>query len=130
MQMLDILIVEDNAAFRESLCQLLARRFPALRVREAADCDAAMRHALAVRADLVFMDLRLPQCNGLDLTRTIKALSADTCVCVLTSHAALEYREAALRHGADHFMVKGETTEADAVALVESYLLSRDGRSE
>jgi DNA-binding NarL/FixJ family response regulator len=46
-------------------------------------------------------------------------------ICVITSHDILEYREAAFHNGADHFMVKGESTEAEIVGLVESWLRTR-----
>lgn len=125
MVMLSTLIVEDNVAHRLSLLHLLAGRFPSMRIDEAADGREAMRQALARHFDLVFMDVRLPQGNGLDLTKAIKIVSADTVVCVITSYDILEYREAALQNGADHFMVKGESTDAEIVDLVESVLRTR-----
>jgi len=84
-----------------------------------------LHHALSQRFDLIFMDIRLPRGNGLNLTKTIKAIFVDSMVCVITSHDILEYREAAFLNGADHFMVKGESTEADVVGLVESWLRTR-----
>jgi DNA-binding NarL/FixJ family response regulator len=123
--MLNTLIVEDNAAYRQSLNQLLAGRFPSMQIAEAADGEEALRHALSRRFDLIFMDIRLPRGNGLDLTKTIKSIFVDSVICVITSHDILEYREAAFRNGADHFMVKGESTEAEIVGLIESLLRTR-----
>jgi len=126
--MLKVLIVEDNAAYRQTLRQLLIERFPALEVGEAADADAALREALTLRFRLIFMDIRLRQGNGIELTRTIKGFSPATVICVISSYDMLEYREAALRNGADHFMVKGESTSTEILDLVES-LLREDERS-
>ncbi len=123
--MLNTLIVEDNAAYRQSLNQLLAGRFPSMQIAEAADGEEALRHALSRRFDLIFMDVRLPGGNGLDLTKTIKSIFVDAVICVITSHDILEYREAAFRNGADHFMVKGESTDAEIVGLIESLLQTR-----
>jgi DNA-binding NarL/FixJ family response regulator len=123
--MLNTLIVEDNAAYRQSLHQLLAGRFPSMQIAEAADGEEALRHALSRRFDLIFMDIRLPRGNGLDLTKTIKSIFVDSVICVITSHDILEYREAAFRNGADHFMVKGESTEAEIVGLIKSLLRTR-----
>jgi DNA-binding NarL/FixJ family response regulator len=123
--MLSTLIVEDNAAHRQSLHQLLQRRFPALDIAEAEDGETALRRALSRRFDLIFMDIRLPRENGLDLTRIIKSVFDDSVICVLTSYDIFEYREAAFRNGADHFMVKGESTEAEIVGMVESLLRAR-----
>ena len=75
------------------------------------------------------MDIRLPRGNGLDLTKTIKTVFADSVICVITSYDILEYREAAFRNGADHFMVKGESTEAEIVGLIESRLHAAAWRS-
>ena len=93
-----------------------------MQVDEAGDGREAMFYALSRHFDIVFMDVRLPQGNGLDLTKAIKILSADTVVCVITSYDILEYREAAFHNGADHYMVKGDSSEADIVDLVESLL--------
>jgi len=123
--MLNTLIVEDNAAYRQSLNQLLAGRFPSMQIAEAADGEEALHHAFSRRFDLIFMDIRLPRGNGLDLTKTIKSISVDAVICVITSHDILEYREAAFRNGADHFMVKGESTDAEIVGLIESLLRTR-----
>jgi DNA-binding NarL/FixJ family response regulator len=123
--MLNTLIVEDNAAYRQSLNQLLAGRFPSMQIAEAADGEEALRHALSRRFDLIFMDIRLPRGNGLDLTKTIKSIFVDAVICVITSHDILEYREVAFRNGADYFMVKGESTDAQIVGLIESLLRTR-----
>jgi DNA-binding NarL/FixJ family response regulator len=120
--MLRVLIVEDNAAYRQSLHQLLAERFPAMQIVETADAEDALRQALSRCFGLIFMDIRLPQGNGLDLTKAIKKVFPACVICVISSYAMLEYREAAFRNGADHFMVKGESTEVQIVGLVESLL--------
>jgi DNA-binding NarL/FixJ family response regulator len=120
--MLNTLIVEDNAAHRQSLHDLLVRQFPSMRIFEAADGEQAIGEALARHFDLIFMDIRLPRGNGLNLTRTIKTVWADTMICVLTSYDIDEYRQAAFQNGADHFMVKGDSTEAEIVGMVESML--------
>jgi DNA-binding NarL/FixJ family response regulator len=119
---LNILIVEDNANYRHALGQLLMGRFPSLQIAEAEDADEALRQTFARRFDLIFMDIRLPRGNGLDLTTTIKAIDGSPAICVLTASDIPEYREAAFLNGADRFMVKGECTESAIVGLVESLL--------
>jgi DNA-binding NarL/FixJ family response regulator len=56
--------------------------------------------------DTIFMDLRLPGANGLELTQKIKAQSPDTVVVIITNYDLPEYREAAFQSGADHFLSK------------------------
>ncbi|MGA7178368.1 MAG: response regulator transcription factor [Thiobacillaceae bacterium] len=117
--MFNTLIAEDNVAFRHSLHRMLTERFPFMQIDEAGDANAVMRQALARRFDLIFMDIRLPLGNGLQLTEAIKAVFVDTVICILTSHDLPEYRDAALRYGADLFMVKGDSTEIEILKMVE-----------
>ncbi len=67
--MKQILIVEDNAAFRRLLKQILSLRFPSMDIEEASNGSEALRKIGTINPDLVFMDIRLPGANGLDLTR-------------------------------------------------------------
>jgi DNA-binding NarL/FixJ family response regulator len=123
--MINVLIAEDNAAYRQSLHQVLTGRFPFMQITETADGMDALHQALARHYDLIFMDIRLPQGNGLDLTRAIKAVFDDSIICVITSYDIPEYRDVALRNGADRFMVKGDSTGEEIVAMVESLLQER-----
>jgi DNA-binding NarL/FixJ family response regulator len=122
---MNVLIAEDNAAYRQSLHRVLAGRFPFMRITEAVDGVEALHQALSRQYDLIFMDIRLPQGNGLDLTRAIKAVFVGSKICVITSYDLPEYREAAFRNGADRFMVKGDSTGEEIVAMVESLLRGR-----
>ncbi|MBU1395929.1 MAG: response regulator [Gammaproteobacteria bacterium] len=123
--MINVLIAEDNAAYRQTLHQVLSGRFPFMQITETADGKDALHQALARPYDLIFMDIRLPQGNGLDLTRAIKAVFADSVICVITSHDLPEYRDAALRNGADRFMVKGESTGEEIISVVDALLQAR-----
>lgn len=123
--MINVLIAEDNAAYRQSLHQALTERFPFMQITETADGMEALHQALARHYDLIFMDIRLPQGNGLDLTRAIKAVFDDSIICVITSYDLPEYRDAAFRNGADRFMVKGDSSGEEIVAMVESLLQER-----
>jgi len=123
--MVHVLIAEDNTAYRQSLHQVLTGRFPFMQITETVDGTNTLHQALSRKYDLIFMDIRLPQGNGLDLTRAIKAVFVDSLICVITSHDLPEYREAAFRNGADSFLVKGDSTGEEILAMVESLLLTR-----
>ncbi len=56
--------------------------------------------------EAIFMDLRLPGENGLDLTRKIKAQYPDIVVVILTNYDLPEYRRASYQAGANHFVSK------------------------
>ena len=123
--MINVLIAEDNAAYRQSLHQVLTGRFPFMQITETADGADALHQALARHFDLIFMDILMPQGNGLDLTRAIKAVFDDSIICVITGYDLPEYRDAAFHNGADRFMVKGDSTGEEIVAMVESLLQAR-----
>jgi len=123
--MFQTLIAEDNLVFRQSLKDVLARRFPFMVVDEAADGDDALQQGTAHHHDLIFMDVRMPGKNGLEVTRAIKLADREAVVCIVTSHDLPEYRDAAAACGADHFVVKGESSESTIAGVVELVIAGR-----
>ena len=117
----NVLMVEDNARFRQLLKQILRNRFPSIEIEEAADGDDALEKVEAFHPDLIFMDIRLPGGNGLDLTKKIKAQHPDIVVIVLTGYDLPEYRDASQRF-ADYFFSKDSATTETIIALVRSIL--------
>ena len=120
-----ILVVEDSAIFRTLLKETLQSRFPSTEIIEATDGKEAMKEITTHLPDLIFMDIRLPGENGLDLTAKIKAKYPDVIVIVLTSYDTPEYREAAVKAKADHFLAKGSSSREGILTLVESFLGGR-----
>jgi DNA-binding NarL/FixJ family response regulator len=117
-----ILIIEDNAEFRESLCTLLCSRNHAIEVFEALDGNEAMILARACHPDLVFIDIQLPDKTGLTVTREIKRHYPETPVAILTTYDLPEYRMAANRCGADYFFGKDTSSVDELLGLVDCYL--------
>lgn len=101
-----ILIVEDNAFFLQFLKEAMHLRFPSIDILEAANGEEAMQKIKTLSPDAIFMDVRLPGENGLELTKKIKAQYPDIVVVILTNYDLPEYREAAYRSRADHFLSK------------------------
>jgi DNA-binding NarL/FixJ family response regulator len=118
--MVRTIIVEDNAAFRKTIKEILAGNFPAMSVSEAAEGNEAFQQFSAMRPDLVIMDVKLPGENGFELTRRLKSLYPRTIVVILTSQNLPEYKDAAYRYGADFFMSKGTSNAGDIISLVRS----------
>jgi DNA-binding NarL/FixJ family response regulator len=114
------LLVEDNVSFRQTLLEILAARFPFMSIEEAGDGVEALEKVDRFMPDLIFMDIKLPGENGLQLTQKIKRKYPEVVVVVLTSYDYPEYREAAFGFGANHFMVKSLSTNEELMALVES----------
>jgi DNA-binding NarL/FixJ family response regulator len=101
-----ILIVEDGAIFRELLRTTLQSRFPSAEISEVTNGKEALEQMEALVPELVFIDIRLPDANGLELTALIKAEHPETKVVILTNYDLPEYREAASNYKADHFIPK------------------------
>jgi DNA-binding NarL/FixJ family response regulator len=114
------LIVEDNVQFRRSFREILENQFPEMVIFEAGDGKEAFETIAASQPHLVFMDIRLPGENGLELTKKIKTQDPRIVVIVLTSYDLPEYREVAKEYGANHFLVKGLTTGDEIAAVVRS----------
>jgi DNA-binding NarL/FixJ family response regulator len=119
--MFKVLLVEDNLTYRGMLNQLLVERFPELQINEAGDGRQALLLSGSLDPDLVIMDIPLPERNGLDLTRLIKAEHPQTVVLVLSSYDLPEYRDTFERWGADYFVSKNVALES-LFALVEGIL--------
>ncbi len=113
--MLRAITVEDNIPFREAFKKALLTEFPSMEVIEAANGEEAFKGLASYPIDLVFMDIRLPGENGIDLTRKIKAKYKDVTITMLTSYDSPEYREAAVQCGANGFIVK-DLTEWDQIS--------------
>jgi len=114
---LRILIVDDQQRARRSLMALLATRFQLAEMCEAANGMEAVRCVEECKPDIVLMDARMPEMDGIEATRIIKTKSKHTPVIVLSIY--LEYQEAALAAGADAFISKGDPPERLLEALTK-----------
>ncbi len=123
--MFTILIVEDNAQLREVLHETLCERFPFPVLAESKDVEDALTTIDAVLPDVIFVDINLPDGNGFDLIRQLRAERNDAFIAVLTGHDSPQYKEAAIRSGADHYLVKGSASLDDIFSVVESAIASR-----
>ena len=117
-----VLIVEDHADFRQSLNSILSSLFPFLTIAEADTGKAALEQVQIFEPNLLFMDINLPDQNGLVLTKVIKASHANTTVIIITAYDLPEYRQAALEAGARYFIAKGSLNVEEILLMVESSL--------
>lgn len=118
--MFKTLIVEDNVTFRQSLKAILDAEFPSMDIEEAADGTEALEKVHTFGPNLIFMDIKLPGMNGLELTKKIKGDHAGIVIVILTSYDLPEYRAAAEEFGADHFIPKGSSSREELLRLVQS----------
>ncbi|HMK76914.1 MAG TPA: response regulator transcription factor [Thermodesulfobacteriota bacterium] len=127
--MFKTMLIEDNSPFRSVFKEGLKSRFPSMAITEAADSEDALNKIGAVPPDLIFMDIRLPGENGLELTRRIKTDHPEITIIIFTSHNFPEYREAAARYKADYFLSKSSVASEEIFKLVKIILLERGFKS-
>jgi two-component system cell cycle response regulator DivK len=98
-----ILIVEDNEMNRDMLARRLSRR--GYEVLVAVDGREGMEKTRAERPDLVLMDMNLPEVDGWEATRQLKADAdtADIPIVALTAHAMSDDRQKSLDAGCDDY---------------------------
>jgi two-component system response regulator DevR len=127
MPKLRILLVDDHEVVRLGLKALLGRHPDFEVVGEAANADEALARTLALKPDVIVMDIRLPGASGIQATRTIVQRRPETKVIILTSYAEDELLMEAIEAGAAGYVLKqiggGDLTRAlEAVARGESLL--------
>jgi DNA-binding NarL/FixJ family response regulator len=108
-----ILVVDDHTMFREGMRRLLQDVPDFDVVGEAVDGSEAVNKARSLRPHVVLMDVRMPGCNGIEATATIKGEMPETKVVILTVSDDEGDLVAAVKAGADGYIAK--TTGIDAL---------------
>ncbi len=127
MKHIRILLVDDQALFREGLRTLLSTQPDFDVVGEAANGEEALRLAATLRPTVVLMDLRMPVLDGVAATRRLCETQPDCRVIVLTTFDDDEYVFEGLRAGAIGYLLKDVPSEKlfeaiRAAARGESFL--------
>ncbi|MEN6429071.1 MAG: response regulator transcription factor [Phycisphaerales bacterium] len=112
-----VLIVDDHAAMRRSLTQVLGSESGVHVVGEAPDGTAAIQLAAALRPDIVVMDVMMPSMDGIDATRRIVQDHPETIVIGLSVHDSRTYAVKMLRAGARAYVLKDGGVEELVLAM-------------
>ena len=126
--MIRIVIADDQALVRSGFRMILDAKADIEVVGEAGDGAEAVELVARLAPDVVLMDVRMPDVDGLEATRRIVAAGSPTRVVVLTTYDVDDYVYAALRAGASAFMLKdvrpAELAEAIRVVAAGDALLA------
>ncbi|GAB3668999.1 response regulator transcription factor [Nocardioides korecus] len=115
---LRVLVVDDQELVRAGFRMILERGGLEV-VGEAADGVEAVERAVALRPDVVLMDVRMPRMDGIEATRQIVARTPDVRIVALTTFDLDEYVYEAVKAGASGFLLK-DLSPADLVHAVEA----------
>ena len=115
-----VVLADDQALVRSGFRMILDAKADLEVVGEAADGGEAVALVEELQPDVVLMDVRMPNVDGLEATRRIVAAGSPARVIVLTTYDVDDYVYAALRAGASGFMLKDVRPAelADAVRVV------------
>lgn len=115
-----VLIADDQMLVREGFSVLLGAQPDITVVGEAVNGRDAVSQVRELVPDVVLMDVRMPELNGLDATREIADSGVSTRVLILTTYDLDEYVYQALRAGASGFLLKDSSARqlADGVRVV------------
>ena len=125
MSAVRVLVVDDQALFREALGTLLGARPEVEVVGEAGDGHQALERAAALAPDVVLMDLHMPVLDGIGATRRLRVEQPGVRVLALTTFDEDEDVFAALRAGALGYLLK----DVSADRLVEAVQAAARGES-
>lgn len=107
MSKIRILLADDHAIVREGVRMLLNAQPDIEVVGEACNGEEAIALAKTLAPDIILMDIGMPQLNGLEATRALKAVQPDTNILILTMHEGEDYFFSILAAGASGYVLKG-----------------------
>jgi DNA-binding NarL/FixJ family response regulator len=117
-QVVRVLIADDQTLFRSGLAKLLDEDERVQVIGQAVDGADVVKRAAALKPDVVLMDIKMPNVDGVEATRRIVAEQPGVKVLVLTTFDADSYVLQALRAGASGYVLK----DSQPSAIVSSIL--------
>ena len=119
-----ILIADDQLLFAEGLRFVIESRAPDFKIVDIAENGAAaVKKAGELRPDVVLMDVRMPEMDGVEATRIICERYPEQKVLILTTFDDDEYVKFSIQHGAVGYILKNRPP----VELIETIRALRDG---
>jgi two-component system OmpR family response regulator len=99
-----VLVVDDEPSLAELLASVL--RYEGWEIRTAADGAGAVKAAREFQPDAVVLDIMLPDFDGLEVLRRLRASQPGVCVLFLTARASVEDRISGITAGGDDYVTK------------------------
>ena len=124
MKPIRILLADDHTVVRDGLRALLERESDMTVVAEAADGRESVRLAETESPDVVVMDLAMPNMNGMEATRRIRAANSRIGVVILSMHQDESYVLGSLKVGAKGYLLK-DSMRSELVQAIRAVFQGR-----
>jgi len=116
-----VLVAEDFEPFRRFVASILQKQPELQIICEVSDGLEAVQKAEELQPDLIVLDIGLPELNGIEAARRIRALSPNSKILFLSENRSWDIREEALRTGAGGYVVKSDAA-GELLPAVEAVL--------
>ncbi|HPL15926.1 MAG TPA: sigma-54 dependent transcriptional regulator [Spirochaetota bacterium] len=118
-----ILIVEDDARLRDALCQITAKEgYQPTGVESGEEAlEKASGHVYA----LVISDLKLPGISGMEVLQSIRTVTPDTSIIIITAYASVDTAVEAMKNGAEDYLVK--PFSLDEIRIIINRVMEKRG---
>lgn len=117
MSIIKIILVDDHVLVRDGIKALLEDQQDFEVINEASNGIEALEVLTDCVPDLMIIDIRMPEMNGIELVKAIKAKYKGVNTLVLSMHDSEEYVVSAIEAGADGYMLKGASKDEFLKAL-------------
>jgi len=107
-----IVIADDSSLLRDRIKSFLNGIKVELVIYEAENGQRAMELVYAKNPDLVILDIRMPEMNGIEVLKEIRKEKMKTKVCIFTNYPYPQYKKKCMEAGADYFLNKAGDLES------------------
>jgi DNA-binding NarL/FixJ family response regulator len=114
-----ILIYEDNEELRASLVSLLSRKKEFIVAGDFHDCYDVEEHVLKYQPHVILMDIDLPEINGIEGVKKIRAVDARVLILMITVFDDTNFVYQALYAGANGYLLKKHISERLTAAILD-----------
>ena len=114
-----VLLVDDHPMVQDGLTACLSYYKDIEIIGSTHDGKSALTQALALKPDVILMDISMPDMNGIDATEIITEQLADTKILIFSMHDSLEFVNSAMQAGASGYILK-DTGSAEVYLAIKA----------
>lgn len=118
-QEIRLIIADDHPIVRQGLRQIIEQEADLKVLAEAGDGAAAVRNAVALKPDVIILDVDMPKMNGFDALRRLSELELKVAAIILTVHCEKSFFNEAMKAGAKGYVLK-DSAITDIVSSIRA----------